>query len=72
MEDDDSRQAGLMERSARITQMRDDGASWLQIQEEFGLSRQQARYAYQLGKRALRRRTRQGNRSPDIDKSEKS
>ena len=39
----------------RIARMRDEGASWLQIQREFDLSRQQARYAYQRGKREERR-----------------
>ena len=42
-------------RNARIVAMRDAGASWKEVQEEFGLTRQQARYAYQLGKRAERR-----------------
>jgi uncharacterized protein (DUF433 family) len=42
-------------RNARIVSMRDAGASWKEVQEEFGLTRQQARYAYQLGKRAERR-----------------
>jgi hypothetical protein len=44
--------------SGRIVEMRDKGASWKEVQEVFGLTRQQARYAYQLGKRAERRRTR--------------
>ena len=46
------------ERSARIVIMRDGGAAWIEIQKAFGLTRQQARYAYQLGKRAERRRGR--------------
>jgi hypothetical protein len=36
--------------------MRDGGASWKEVQAAFGLTRQQARYAYQLGKRAERRK----------------
>lgn len=39
----------------RIAQMRDGGASWLEIQQAFALTRQQARYAYQRGKREQRR-----------------
>ena len=42
-------------RPARILAMRDGGASWHEIEKDFGLTRQQARYAYQLGKRAARR-----------------
>jgi len=44
--------------SAQIVKLRDAGASWKEIQQTFGLSRQQARYAYQLGKRAERRSAR--------------
>ncbi len=44
--------------NARIVEMRDAGASWKEIQEAFALTRQQARYAYQLGKRAERRSAR--------------
>ncbi len=40
---------------ARIAQLRDGGATWLEIQREFDLTRQQARYAYQRGKREERR-----------------
>lgn len=43
------------ERNFRIVDMRDGGAAWNQIQTVFGMTRQQARYAYQLGKRAERR-----------------
>jgi hypothetical protein len=39
----------------RIARLRDEGASWLQIQQAFQLTRQQARYAYQRGKREERR-----------------
>jgi hypothetical protein len=39
----------------RIAQMRDGGATWLEIQQAFTLTRQQARYAYQRGKREQRR-----------------
>lgn len=42
----------------RIVEMREAGAAWRDIQAAFGLTRQQARYAYQLGKRAERRATR--------------
>ncbi|HEX6509857.1 MAG TPA: hypothetical protein VF221_19705 [Chloroflexota bacterium] len=43
------------EQDGRIVRMRDVGASWLEVQQAFGLSRQQARYAYQRGKREERR-----------------
>jgi hypothetical protein len=43
---------------AQIVAMRDAGATWVEIQKRFGLTRQQARYAFQLGKRAERRRNR--------------
>jgi predicted transcriptional regulator len=46
------------DRNARIVARRDAGGTWLEIQREFGLTRQQARYAYQLGKRAERRSSR--------------
>jgi hypothetical protein len=39
----------------RIAHLRDGGATWLEIQREFDLTRQQARYAYQRGKREERR-----------------
>lgn len=52
MEDESTRDPEL---SRRIVEMRDNGATWLQIQEAFTLTRQQARYAYQLGKRVERR-----------------
>ncbi|MGI8824401.1 MAG: hypothetical protein ACR2JC_01920 [Chloroflexota bacterium] len=38
-----------------VVERRNQGAAWLEIQREFSLTRQQARYAYQLGKRAERR-----------------
>jgi hypothetical protein len=47
----------------RIARMRDEGASWLQIQQAFDLTRQQARYAYQRGKREERRSQRSQRRS---------
>jgi hypothetical protein len=43
---------------ARIVDMRDHGIAWKAIQETFGLTRQQARYAYQRGKRVERRAAR--------------
>jgi hypothetical protein len=46
---------------ARIAQRRDKGATWLEIQQEFNLTRQQARYAYQRGKREERRARRRLN-----------
>jgi hypothetical protein len=46
--------------NAQIVKLRDAGASWKEIQQTFGLSRQQARYAYQLGKRVERRNARRG------------
>jgi hypothetical protein len=45
-------------RNERIVQMRDGGASWKEIEAAFAVTRQQARYAYQLGKRAERRQKR--------------
>jgi hypothetical protein len=42
----------------KVVAMRDGGASWLEIQEVFQLTRQQARYAYQRGKRVERRQSR--------------
>jgi hypothetical protein len=48
-------------RDERIALRRDEGATWLQIQREFDLTRQQARYAYQRGKRAERRARRRLN-----------
>jgi hypothetical protein len=47
-------------RNARIVELRNHGISWKEIQGTFGLTRQQARYAYQLGKRAERRAARRG------------
>lgn len=43
------------ERNAQIVALRDGGASWKDIADRYGLTRQQARYAYQLGKRKERR-----------------
>lgn len=51
----DSRDRDVAE---QIVALRDGGAAWRDIEERFGLTRQQARYAYQLGKRAERRRAR--------------
>jgi hypothetical protein len=48
-------------RNADIAARRDAGASWLELQREFGLSRQQTRHAYQVAKREERRRTRRGS-----------
>ena len=42
-------------RNAEIVALRDGGASWKDIADRYGLTRQQARYAYQLGKRKERR-----------------
>jgi len=55
VEEEPKAETEALARNRRVVEMRDEGASWLRIQEEFGLSRQQARYAYQLGKRAARR-----------------
>jgi hypothetical protein len=38
-----------------IVAKRDGGASWKDLEETYGLTRQQARYAYQQGKRRQRR-----------------
>jgi uncharacterized protein (DUF433 family) len=48
----------------RIVALRDAGVSWQEIQSQFGLTRQQVRYAYQLGKRAQRRQTRHPTDEP--------
>jgi hypothetical protein len=48
------------EARARIVALRDAGQSWKEIQAAYGLTRQQARYAYQLGKRRERRERRLG------------
>ena len=51
---------------ARVLAMREAGAAWKDIQAAFNLTRQQARYAYQLGRRAERRAERKrGDRRPD-------
>jgi len=42
-------------RNAQILAMRRAGASWEEIGRTFGLTRQQARYGFQLAKRARRR-----------------
>ena len=54
------------ELAARIVTMRDGGMSWAEIQQQLGLTRQQARYAYQLGKRAQRRSSRRDRANRDI------
>jgi hypothetical protein len=45
---------------ARVAQMRKDGAAWADIERAFGITRQQARYAYQKAKRVERRAERRG------------
>lgn len=47
---------------ADIVARRDGGASWKELEQAYGLTRQQARYAYQLGKRRERRRAGRGPR----------
>jgi hypothetical protein len=47
-----------VEIETQICALRDAGATWKEIQERFGLTRQQARYAYQRGKRTERRAAR--------------
>lgn len=42
----------------RIARLREDGASWADIERAFNITRQQARYAYQKAKRAERRAAR--------------
>jgi hypothetical protein len=44
-----------------VCALRDAGASWKEIQQRFGLTRQQARYAYQRGKREERRAARRAD-----------
>jgi len=46
------------EQDARIAALRDSGATWHEIGTSFGLTRQQARYAYQRAKREERRERR--------------
>lgn len=43
---------------ARVLTMREAGRPWKEIAEACGVTRQQARYAYQLGKRQERRSAR--------------
>jgi transcriptional regulator len=40
----------------RVLQLRESGVTWLDIQRELGVTRQQARYAYQRAKREERRK----------------
>lgn len=51
---------------AQVVAMRERGASWKEIEAAFGLTRQQARYAFQKGKREERRAQRRslGGRGP--------
>ena len=55
VEEEMSEPSSSQETDARVLAMRDAGASWLDIQRELGLTRQQARYAYQRAKREERR-----------------
>jgi transcriptional regulator len=48
------------EQDRRVLALRENGASWLDIQRALGLTRQQARYAYQRAKREERRAQRRG------------
>jgi transcriptional regulator len=50
------------ERNLRVAEMRDAGASWQEIARAFDLTRQQARYAYQVAKREERRKARREGR----------
>jgi hypothetical protein len=47
------------DRDRQVLRLRENGASWLEIQQTFGLTRQQARYAYQRALREERRAKRQ-------------
>lgn len=47
--------SGTEEREREVLRLRKNGASWLEIQQAFGLTRQQARYAYQRALRQERR-----------------
>lgn len=49
----------------RVAAMRDGGATWAEIERAFGISRQQARYAYQKAKRVERRAARREKLIPD-------
>ncbi|HLJ66889.1 MAG TPA: hypothetical protein VKX16_05980 [Chloroflexota bacterium] len=54
------------ETEASIVAARDGGAAWSGIERQFGLTRQQARHAYQRGKRTERRAARRaGAARPD-------
>jgi DNA-binding CsgD family transcriptional regulator len=55
-ENDGAADAG--EREREVLRLRENGASWLEIQQQFGLTRQQARYAYQRARRVQRRAAR--------------
>jgi hypothetical protein len=56
---DDTQQAEDGEaREAQVVALRDGGASWSELEQRFGLTRQQVRYSYQRGKRTERRRAR--------------
>lgn len=55
MEEPDETPQPVADLPARVVAMRDSGAAWKDIQASFNLTRQQARYAYQLGRRAERR-----------------
>jgi transcriptional regulator len=45
----------------RILKMRESGASWQEIAKTFDITRQRARYAYQLAQRDERRSGRPGS-----------
>lgn len=51
---------GGQDLDARVARMREDGAGWAEIERVFGITRQQARYAYQKAKRVERRAERRG------------
>ena len=58
-EEPDQAADGATEQLRReIVAMREAGAAWNEIEKRFGMTRQQARYAYQLGKRFERRQAR--------------
>jgi transcriptional regulator len=46
------------ERDREVMRLRESGVSWQEIGQRLGLTRQQARYAYQRAQREERRRAR--------------
>ena len=58
MDEQNAPPADSSETERQALALRESGASWLEIGQQLGLTRQQARYAYQRAKREERRRDR--------------